>query len=184
VAKEGKSKGKKIRVDFGDVEKDIKKGSGKAAKVPEGEYLVKIVGHEVRTTKDNRSKYISWKNQIVEPKEYKGKIVYGTTSLKPEALWSLRNLIHAALGKNVAGKAVDFDPEKVYGIVIGASIEDNEYTKDGSTKVTSQVSTWFPKDDYEGGDEEEEDEDEDDDEDEEDEDEEEEDLEDVEVEDL
>jgi TATA-binding protein-associated factor Taf7 len=174
---------KKLKVDFSGVDKEIKKGSGRAAKVPEGDYLVKIVGHEVRTTKDKKSKYISWKNQIVEPKKFKGKTLYGTTSLKPEALWSLRNLIHAALGKNVAGKAVEFDPEKIYGKVVGASVEDNEYTKDGTTKVTSQVSTWFPKEEYEEGTEEEEEEEDDDDEEEEEEDDDE-DLEEVDVDEL
>lgn len=153
---------KKVKIDFSGVDKEIKKGSGKAARVPEGDYLVKIVGCELKTAKDSKSKYFSWKFQIVSPTAFKGKTLYGSTSLKPDALWSLRNLIHAATGKNVAGKSgVTFDPEVIFGKIVGAAVEDNEYTKDGTTKITSQVSTCFPKDEIEAADDDDEDEDDD-----------------------
>lgn len=178
---------KKIRVDFGGVSKEIKRGGGGRVHVPEGDYLLKIVDSEM--LKSDKGKGFIWKFQIIEPKKYKGKTLRGYTSLKPEALWSLRNLIHAALGKNVAGKALDFDPSKLYGKIVGGAVEDNEFAKDGKTRITSEVSTCFPKEEInasEDEDEEDEDEDEEDEEEEtEDEDEEEdEDLEDVEVEEL
>lgn len=172
---------KKVKIDFTGVDKEIKRGSSRV-KVPEGDYVVKIIDHEVQKTAS--SKGFRWKCQIISPAKYKGKTLTGYTSLKPEALWSLRNLIHAALGKNVAGKAVEFDPSNLYGKVVGAAVEDNEYTKDGKTRITSQISTFFPKDEVA---ESEDDEDEDDDDEEEDSDtedddeEEDEDLEDVEV---
>lgn len=171
---------KKMKLDFGGVDKEIRKGGGRV-RIPEGDYLAKIVEAELRTSERSGSRYFTWKMQVASG-EFKGKTLYMTTSLKPEALWNLRNLIHAAVGKNVAGKQLDFEPEKLYGKLIGISVEDNEYTKDGTTKVTSQVASAFPKDELAESDD---DEDEDsDDEEEEEEDDEDEDLEEVEVEEL
>lgn len=166
---------KAIKVNFEGVDPEIRKGSGKAKHIPEGDYAGKVVEGDVRDSKAG-SRYISWKFQVTKG-EHKGATVYGSTSLKPEALWSLRNLIHAATGKNVAGKAINVDLEKLYGKEVGMAVEDNEYTKDGITKITSQVSTCFPIAELGDSDEEEE-------EVEETEEEEDEELEDVDVEDL
>jgi hypothetical protein len=144
---------KKMKIDFGGVEQEIRSGGGKAAHVPEGDYLLKIVSHEVRKKEDTGSKYINWRFTIVSPKEYKGKTVYDITSLKPEALWNLRNLIHAATGKNVAGKAVAFDPEAIEGKIVASTLEDDEYTrtKDGEqiTTIRSRPVDYRPKDELE-----------------------------------
>jgi len=173
----------RMKIDFGDVDPEIRRSS-KAAHVPEGEYLVKIVTADVNKSERSGSRYIRWKTSIVSPEKYKGKNVWGSTSLKKEALWALRNLIFAATGRNVAGKSsVAFDPENLYGKIVGASIEDNEYTRDGKTRVTSQISTFFPKDDYTQPEDEEEAEEEEEEEEEEAE-EEEEDLEDVDSEEI
>lgn len=176
--------GKRMKVDFSGVDKDIKKGSGRSKRIPEGDYLVKILDAEVLKSERTNSTYIKWKCQVTQG-DHKGVTLYGSTSLKPEALWSLRNLIHAATAKNVAGKAVNFDPANLFGKIVGAAVEDNEYKKDGQTRITSQINTFFPKADVEA----EEDDDEDDEDDEEveedeDADEEDDDLEDVEVEDI
>lgn len=168
---------KKMKVNFAGVDKEIRKGGG-GSKIPEGDYLGKIVEQELRDSAAG-SRYFRWKIQVASG-EFKGKSVYLNTSLKPEALWNLRNLIHAATGKNVAGKQLDFDPEKLYGKLIGMTVEDNEYTKDGTTKITSQVASTFPQDELEGADSDDED-DEEEDEDEEDEDD---DLEEVETDEL
>lgn len=173
---------KKMKIDFGGVDKEIRKGGGGGKHIPEGDYLVKIVDAEVRKSESKGTTYISWKFQVAEG-EHKGTTLFGTTSLKPEALWSLRNLIHAATGKNVAGKAVNFDPSNLFGKQVGATVVDNEYTKDGKTKITSQVNTCFPKDELADSDSDDEDEDEETEEEEE-ETEDEDDLEDVEVEDI
>src|SRR5882672_10709432 len=131
-------KGKKIKVDFGDVDKEIRKGGGKGKHIPEGDSLLKIMDADIRKSEKTQSRYINWKFQVAEG-EQKGVTLYGSTSLKPEALWSLRNLIHAATGKNVAGKAVNFDPSNLFGKLVGGEVVDNEYVKDGKTKITSQV---------------------------------------------
>lgn len=190
MAKKASSSGRsktKVRINFEGVDKDIKRGSSRVH-IPEGDYLVKILSGEIHTSEETNNKGIKWQFMVTEPKKYKGKKLGGYTSLKPEALWSLRNLIHAATGKNVAGKALDLDIEKLYGKIVGAAVEDNEYGEGKKKKVTSQVSTCFPRDEYgasddddEDDDEEESDEEEDD---EEEDDEEDEDLEEVEVDEL
>lgn len=169
--------GKKFKVNFEGVDKEIRRGGGRVH-IPEGDYLGKIIEAELKTSERSGSRYFSWKFQVADGK-FKGKTLYMTTSLKPEALWNLRNLIHAALGKNVAGKQVDFDPEKLYGKLVGMSVEDNEYTKDGTTRVTSQVASVFPKEELEKSDD-----DSDDDDEEEVEEDDDDDLEEVEVEEL
>jgi hypothetical protein len=170
--------GKKLRVDFSGVDKEIKKGSSRSKHIPEGDYVVKVLDGEVLKSERTGGTYIKWKTQVTEGPE-KGAIVYGSTSLKPEALWNLRNLINAATGKNVAGRAVNFDPENLFGKIVGAEVEDNEYKKDNTTKLTSQIRTFMPRADVESSDEEEEEEDEDVEEEDEDED-----LEEVEVDDI
>jgi hypothetical protein len=173
---------KKIKIDFGGVDTEIRSG-GRAAHVPEGDYLAKPVNAELRKSEKSGSKYISWRFQILEPKKFKGKTLYDRTSLKPDALWNLRNLIHAALGKNVAGKVINLDPEVAYGKPLMITVEDDEY----EGKLRSQIVDYQPKDKYEEGedtDEEDEDEETDEEEEEEEDDEEDEDLEDVDVEEL
>ena len=174
---------RKVKIDFSGVDKEIRSG-GRAAHVPEGDYLAKPVNAELRKSERTGGRYFSWRFQLVEPKKYKGKTLYDRTSLKPDALWNLRNLIHAATGKNIAGKVLNFDPEVVYGKPLMITVEDDEY----EGKIRSQIVDYQPADKYEenggGEDEDEDDEDEGDDEEEEEEDEDEEDLEDVDVEEL
>src|SRR6266516_5795127 len=117
----------KLKVDFSGVDKEIRRGGG-AAHVPEGDYLLKIVSHEVRKSESSGARYINWRFTITSPKEHKGKTIYDNTSLKPAALWNLRNLIHAATGKNVAGRVVDFNPANLEGKIVAGTTEDNEYT--------------------------------------------------------
>jgi hypothetical protein len=153
--------GKKLKIDATDVSSDIRKGGGRGTHVPEGEYKVKINNNEVKTTKDQSGRYIRWECIIIEPAKYKGKTLYGNTSLKKDALWSLRNLIHAAKGSNIAGKVVNFDPDTLTGKVVGASVSDNEYEKDGKTIITSQIDSFFPKEEINAADEDDDEEDED-----------------------
>jgi hypothetical protein len=168
---------KKMRIDFGGVDKEIRRG-GRAVRIPEGDYILKIVEAEEATGERSGAKYLRWTFQVAEG-EHKGKRLRMNTSLKPDALWNLRNLIHAALGKNVAGKAVNFDPETLYGKIVGGAVEDNEF----NDRITSQVASVFPRDEANPveADEDEEEEDEDEEEEEEEDDD---DLEDVDVEDL
>jgi hypothetical protein len=165
------NKGKKsYKIDFGEVPKERRK---RGKRIPEGDYLFKIVKADRRKKEGGSSYYFSWTFQLIEDSrggtKYAGLPFYYITSLKPEALFNLRNLILAASdGKtNVAGKVMNFDPAKLYGKKIGGTVEDDEY--DG--KMRSHVVDIFPPSELEAA-EEEEDEDEDEEEEDEDEDEE------------
>ena len=170
----------KRKVDMSGVETELREGRRRSKRVPEGEYLLKIV--EGQWQEGDQYDYLNWRFQIVkgvEGKKHAGGTVYTITSLSPKSLWNLRNLIYAAKGRNMAGKAFNFDPESLAGLVVGATVEDDEYTKDGTTTIRSRPVDFYPKEKYEEATTEEE---EDDDEDEETEvEEEDEDLEDVDV---
>ena len=161
---------KAMKIDFSGTEKEIRRG-GKAAHIPEGDYLFKVVKHETRKNKAGTGRYFSWQMQCVS-KKYKGKTIYHITSLKPDALWNLRNLIHACLGRNVAGKVVNFDPTSLYGKIFAGTTEDDEYENEETHKVTikSVLADLRPKEELEADEEDDDDEtddDEDEDEDEE-----------------
>jgi hypothetical protein len=133
----------KIKVDFSGVDKDIRRGGG-SSRIPEGDYLAKIVSSEIKTSEKSGARYINWKLSVVSG-EQKGKTLYHTTSLKPEALWNFRNLIHAATGKNVAGKAMNVDTSSLEGKVLAVTVEDDEY----EGKVRSRIVDTRPKDELE-----------------------------------
>lgn len=161
-----------MKIDFSGVEQEIRQGGGRAAHVPPGPYKVKVVTSEVRhkNNDETQSKYIQWQLQIVSGPQ-KGQKLRFITSLKPDALWNLRNFIHACVGKNVAGKAVNFDPASLYGKLLGIIAEDNEYAdKEGNSKISSNVAatlTLAELAELEGGDEDSEDDEDSDDDDEE-----------------
>jgi hypothetical protein len=156
---------KKIKIDAREVDEEIRKRT-RSKRIPEGEYVAKIHQVSLERTKDETGRYLRWAFVITEGK-HKGVTVWGNTSLKKDALWSLRNLIHAATGKNIAGKVAAFDPETLIGKKVGISVSDNEYTKDGNTKITSQFDSAFPKEEVNSADDDDEDDEEDEDEEEE-----------------
>ena len=147
---------KKIRVDFGGVEQEIRKHTQKAALVPDGDYLFKILDASFRENEETGSRGINIRASIVKPTKYNGKVQYGYCSLKKEALLNFRNLINAALGRNVAGKTLDIDLDRFRDKVVGGVVEQEEY----QNKLRSRISTWFPKDEFEESDDDEDDEDE------------------------
>jgi hypothetical protein len=167
-----------------DVETEIR-GRRRSKRVPEGEYLLKIM--EGSWQDGDKADYINWRFQIlkgVSGKKYAGGTLYTITSLAPKALFNLRSLIYAAKNKNMAGKAFNFDPETLVGITVGATVEDDEYTRDGTTTIRSRPVDFYPKEKFEEATVEEEDDDEDEDVEEEVSDDDEEELEDVDVDEL
>lgn len=137
----------KISVDLSGVED--RKGGGKAAHVPEGDYILEVVDAEVRSKKDDKtSKYVSWQLKIVEP-PLRGSI-YHITSLKPENLWSLRNFLADLLEKDIPKRALSIDLIKYKGKKIGATLEDDSYTNEtkGTTTVKSSIAGTFPASQY------------------------------------
>jgi hypothetical protein len=143
----------KLTVDFSGVED--RRGGVSGDHVPEGDYLLKIVSCERKVKKDSNPKsyYLNWLLEVVQPIKYKGKHVYHSTSLKPEALWSLRNFLVDLIGeKNVPKSSVDVPLATIVKrqLEIGATLADDEYqpTDGGKAKLKSKVAGTYPKKDY------------------------------------
>lgn len=152
-------RGKKYSVDMSGVEKERRKRGGK--RIPEADYIFKIMDCERKKNKAGDAYYFSWKLQLVTDatggKKYAGQPFWYMTSLKPDALFNLRNLILAATGKNVAGKKLDFDPTSLFGKKIGGTVEDEEYDK----KIRSRVVDVMPVSELSADDDDDEDDDDD-----------------------
>lgn len=139
----------KITVDFSAVE-DRREGGGKAAHVPEGDYLLKPVGVTIEDNKEKTGKYLKWRMGIVEPARHKNAgIIYHNTTLKPEGLWSLRNLLED-MGLKVEKKALDIPLAAILkkAPIFGATLQDDEY----NGKVKSTIAATFKRDAFEATD--------------------------------
>lgn len=152
-----------LTVDFSNVE-ERREGGGRAANVPDGDYLLKITGVQRKSKKeDSSSFYLNWQTSIVAPAKYaKAGNVYHITSLKEENLWNLRNFLED-LGLKVPKSALKIPLQAIVskGLIIGATLEGEEY----NGKVKSKIVATFKKSEYEAtGDEDDADEEETDDE--------------------
>jgi hypothetical protein len=129
----------KLTVDFTGVE--VKKG---ADYVPPGDYLVQIVGCELRDKKDDPTrKYLSWRVKVLEPEKYAGKTLFNRTSLVRESLWNLRSWLVDMLGEaNVPQKAVDIPLAKIVEKkpIVGVTVDDDEYNGKTQSKIVGSFS--------------------------------------------
>jgi hypothetical protein len=116
--------------------------------VPPGDYLLKIVGCELKTKKDDEtSKYLNWRTQIVKPEKYSSAgSIWHITSLKDEALFNLRNLLED-LGVNVPKSIVQVPIATIVEkqMVFGATLDDDTY----NNKTKSKIQATFKKSEYE-----------------------------------
>ena len=106
-----------ISVDFTGVES----GGGRA--VPDGDYLLEVVGVEEKESGDGNP-YLAWKWKIAEG-PLKGATIYDNTSLQPQALWRLKTLLEC-MGVEAAGK-MSLNPEAYKGKFCGASVANETY---------------------------------------------------------
>lgn len=82
----GRSSGT-VALDFSDVEKRVL--------IPEGEWTLKVDSCELGKSKASDDK-LTWKfRTISDDKEYDNKLLYHTSSLLPQALWSLAGLLES-----------------------------------------------------------------------------------------
>lgn len=172
-----KRKADSVIADFGH--KDAKGGGGgRSDRVPEGDYVLKLVKIEKRKAKETDNTVL-WAFFKIAQGPKKGKKIVERFTLTPKALFRLRNWLEA-MGLEVPEKKTAIKYGKYVGEEVGATIVDGEEYKN---RIPSEVGEFIPVDEVE-----EDDEDEDDDEleedDELDEDEDDEDLEEVDLEDL
>lgn len=124
-----------ISVNFEGVE-----SGGGFAKIPEGDYVFKIVKHKQGTGTDSGKPYILFSLKAIKgPKKGINKTIAHNCSLQKNALWNLRNMLEAA-GKNIPSKAIKLDLDKLIGLEVGGTAVDGEY----EGKAKSEISTFFP----------------------------------------
>jgi len=111
VRKTRKSTG--IKVDFTGVES--------SGKLEAGRQVVTVDGApELKTSENSGNDYINWKMKG------SGGSVYHTTSLQPQALWNLRNLLEA-MGMEVPEGPLELELADYDGMELGAEIDHETY---------------------------------------------------------
>jgi hypothetical protein len=108
----------RVKVDMSKVEE----GGGPLC--PPGEYAAKIVKGEVKKSSKGKP-MISWELKGVTG-DAKGKKLYHNTSLQPQALFNLRNML-VACGIKVPKSAIVVDTEQMVGKTVGITVDEEEY---------------------------------------------------------
>ena len=122
-----------IKVDFSNV------SEGGSFRIPAGEYVAKVKKVEKRVSESSGKPYLNWELEIISgDKNVKGKVIYHVTSLQPQALFNLRNVL-IALGIDVPKKSINLDLSKLKGKVLGIVVEDDEYRGEDGRKVKKSV---------------------------------------------
>lgn len=134
-------------VDFGAIEE----GGGARVRVPEGDYPAKVKSVKFATSQSGNPMFI-WEITGTDGKA-KGKTFKEYTALTAKALWKLRDLMEATIGKAPGGKVqtkklLDYCKKNVVGKPLGITVEDDEYTDDkGKTFISSKIRDYLSIDD-------------------------------------
>ncbi len=112
-----------IKLDFTSTE------NNEYGVLPEGWYDCTISNADVKISPTSGGKYVAWTFKVFEPPEYKNRKLFLNTSLQPQALWKLKELLNA-VGINVNG-VYEFDPDDIIGSIVKVyAIESNYRGKD------------------------------------------------------
>ena len=164
-----KKGGRVISVDFRGVE------AGKDWKpVPDGFYLVKTKEVTQEVSEKSGQPYLKWTFEVVEPIKYKGKYLWYNTSLQPQALFNLRNLLEA-METEVPESIVNLNLDDYVDLELCVEVEIGSYEGKKKNEIVDllTVADYYDEDSEEDEDDEVEDSEEDEDDDEEEDDEEE-----------
>lgn len=107
--------------------------------IPEGEYAVTVDEVSVEESQQG-NQYLKWVFKVLDGKQ-KGSKIYHNTSLLPQSLFNLKNLL-IALGVPVPDKAFQLNLDECEGCNCGVTITHETY--DG--KKRSRVTDVFPLD--------------------------------------
>jgi len=150
-----KKGGRVISVDFSGTEK------GGRRKIPEGDYLCKVKEVTEEVGENSGQPYLRWVLDIQEPEKYKGSPLYHNTSLQPQALFNLRNLLEA-MEVEVPESIANLNLDDYEGLELGVGVELEQYEgKDKPNVVDLFPVADFFSDEEEDDDDEEEDDDDD-----------------------
>jgi hypothetical protein len=129
-----------ISLDFEGVE-----SGGGGFKIPEGEYLMKVIKVE-DTESDAGNSMFKWTFEGQEKKAKGKKFYLYTVYDPPDSLWKLKSLLEA-LGTDVPDGALDLDLDEMVDLELIGQVGDEEY----QGKTTSKLQDFSPVD-GEGGD--------------------------------
>lgn len=139
MAKKSKKKNK-LSVSFKDV-RTFKL-------IPEGDYLTEVVS--ISQEEGNEHDYLQWNLSVVEPAKHKGAMLTYNTSLAPQALWNLRNVLEA-LGVDVPDDEMELELDDYIGMKLGVTNEHRVYEQ----KKRNDVVDIFSEENFNKSDEEE-----------------------------
>ena len=97
-----------------------------------GTYNVKIDKVEAKKSQTGNP-YLNWETSIIDG-EFKGCKLWHVTSLQPQALFNLRNLLVAA-GLDVPKSVVKIDLDSVLGRIVAAKVVMEEYQGEQRPKI-------------------------------------------------
>ena len=121
---------KSVTVDFKGVEGRMK--------VADGDYELEV--DEVTQEEGDKAPYFKWKFKVTGP-DSAGAALYHNTSLAPQALWNLRNLLEA-LSIEVPDGPLEIDLTELPGLTVGGSVVNEKYEGRDSPKLVD----FFPID--------------------------------------
>ena len=117
---------KGIKVDFSEVE-------SQDFSLPNGPYILAVSSVEKKRSESSGNDYLSWEYKVAEGK-HKGKKVWDNTSLQPQALWRLRNLLEA-MGMEIEDGEMDIDLDDLAGELVGVEIENEKYQGKNKARI-------------------------------------------------
>lgn len=118
------SKKNTVRVNFKDVEV--------RAKIPDGQYRAAVA--EITSEDGTQAKYLKWVWEI-QDEQFQGRKVFYNTSLAPQALWNLRNLLET-LGVETPDAETDLDLDSFVGLEAILRIENEVWEGKERPKVS------------------------------------------------
>lgn len=129
-----KSTGNKVKVNFEGIEGRVL--------LPEGDYAAKVNSAE-QVESSTGNPMLKWVfHTIDDDKRYHNKPLYVNTSLQPQALWNLRNLLEA-MGEDIPDDEFDLDLESLVGKELVLTVGNEDY----EGRKTSRVTDYSPMED-------------------------------------
>lgn len=115
----------RINVNLDDVE-----SSSQFTTLPDGKYLVKLQ-ETSKVAKSANGAYIMWIAKVMEG-EFEGKLIGWNTSLLPQALWNLKNMLEAiAMEWDEEG----FELEDAFGSELFVDVSSRDYNGEPRNQV-------------------------------------------------
>lgn len=127
-----------LKIDFSGVENQDYQV------IPEGVYNCTVYDVAIKTSKNSGKDYISWVFSIVDECDYRGRKVFNNTSLQPQALWKLKEVLDAIGVK--ADSVVELDLGSYIGKILKVKIGITSYNGSDTNEVQKvEPSNFKPK---------------------------------------